>query len=847
MMTKSYGKLNILLRFALSPVVMTMVTFLLLITVQGLAAEPKNLVFENVSSSAAPAAIPLAEVALQSTEISDFLRTSVGTAASRFEIESIRQALPSFSSEIATQYRETSVILEGYSTLSGLQSQQKLWQQKQLRAQGWLTVLTTRAKKLDTILGFLAVREKSWVLTLEVGRASDASESILQQIETTLTTIAAARTPLQQQRSILLDLQISLARDLTVCGNALQAIARAQQSVVMGTFQPDSPPIWRSFQWGRTREALSAYSGAFFNTIIIELDQYSSDSRLIPSVLLCAAVFLLIFFARQRYRKWETTGTVRTFSSDVFEHPWCASLTVILLALTSPYSEVPAHTRAFLQAVSVVPMILLVRSSVDARVFFWLCTLGILFAVDAVRQAFSGVMSVGQVILVFESIAAIAVIGWRMTRKGPIGSLLIKTSALRVELFRPILYVLLACFAVSLVAAVTGYMNLARLLAPSILVGGYLGLGLYASVRMVSGMIAFFLHLWPFKQLRMVQQCRDLLEKRLYLLLIWAAIVGWVFRFLYYMGLLEPVTSIGKHILAAKYERGSIALSVGDVVVFPLAVWIAYLISALLRFVLKEEVFPRMHVAPGKSYATSSLLHYLVLVLGFFFGIGLMGIDLTRVTVLAGALGVGIGFGLQSVVNNFVSGLILLFERPVSPGDSIEVGELMGEMRRIGMRSSTVRTWKGADIIVPNSQLITEKVTNWTLSDRRRRIDLPVGVNYGADPKKVICLLEELARAHPGILKNPAPQCLFLGYGDSSINFELRAWTDKFYEWTLIRSDLAVAVYDAVSCEADLSFPFPQRDVHLVFDSGIDTAAGSGVANDDTEDLKERRNHSIEE
>ena len=185
-------------------------------------------------------------------------------------------------------------------------------------------------------------------------------------------------------------------------------------------------------------------------------------------------------------------------------------------------------------------------------------------------------------------------------------------------------------------------------------------------------------------------------------------------------------------------------------------------------------------------------------------------------TVLAGAFGVGIGFGLQSVVNNFVSGLILLFERPIHVGDTIEVGDLLGEVRRIGIRASIVRTWQGAEIIVPNAQLITEQVTNWTLSDRLRRIDLPVGVNYGAEPKKVIELLEGVARAHPKVLPDPAPRCLFMGYGDSSINFELRAWTE-YTNSQQIRSELAVAIYDAVHA-AGMSFPFPQREVRVLND-----------------------------
>jgi small-conductance mechanosensitive channel len=176
---------------------------------------------------------------------------------------------------------------------------------------------------------------------------------------------------------------------------------------------------------------------------------------------------------------------------------------------------------------------------------------------------------------------------------------------------------------------------------------------------------------------------------------------------------------------------------------------------------------------------------------------------------------VGLGFGLQDVVNNFVCGLILLFERPVHVGDIVEVGSLQGEVRKIGIRASTVRTYQGADIIVPNSQFITANVTNWTLSDQLRRIDLPVGVNYASAPKRVIEVLESVACANPGVLKNPPPQCLFVGYGESSINFELRAWTDQFNNWRVIRSELASAVYDAVYA-AGMSFPFPQREVRVL-------------------------------
>jgi small-conductance mechanosensitive channel len=323
----------------------------------------------------------------------------------------------------------------------------------------------------------------------------------------------------------------------------------------------------------------------------------------------------------------------------------------------------------------------------------------------------------------------------------------------------------------------------------------------------------------------MVEHHRELLARRIYGFLVWAAILGWGARYLAYLGLLDPTWESVQSALAAKIERGSISITVGSVVEFLGVVFAAHLLSRFIRFVLQEDVYPRIDLAPGLSYAVSSLLNYIIIALGFVAGLGLLGVDFSKVGILAGAFGVGIGFGLQSIVNNFVSGLILLFERPIHVGDIVEVGSLQGTVRRIGIRASVVHTMAGADIVVPNSQLVTDKVTNWTLSDRLRRIDLPVGVNYGADPKRVIELLEQVARAHPHVLAEPAPRAFLIGYGDSSINFELRVWLAQFHPLTQIRSELAVAVFDAVKGTPDVSFPFPQREVRILSDLAAESTA----------------------
>ena len=195
------------------------------------------------------------------------------------------------------------------------------------------------------------------------------------------------------------------------------------------------------------------------------------------------------------------------------------------------------------------------------------------------------------------------------------------------------------------------------------------------------------------------------------------------------------------------------------------------------------------------------MVHYVVLLVGFFVGLAVLGVDLTKVTILAGAFTVGVGFGLQTVINNFVCGLLLLFERPIKVGDIIQIDADIGEVRRIGIRACVIRTTDGSEVIVPNGTIISNKVTNWTLSDRYRAIEVSVTVARGAAPQHVIEVLKRVAANHPGITKEPLPQAHVVNFASAAVSFNLRAWTDRYEDWIQLRSDLAVAVDDALTRE----------------------------------------------
>jgi len=239
----------------------------------------------------------------------------------------------------------------------------------------------------------------------------------------------------------------------------------------------------------------------------------------------------------------------------------------------------------------------------------------------------------------------------------------------------------------------------------------------------------------------------------------------------------------------------------------------AFLIAGLIRIVFENHALIKNKLSKGMAFAISSTIRYLIIIFGVILGLAYAGVDMSKFSLLAGALGVGIGFGLQNIVNNFISGLILLYERPVEVGDIIEVGQLMGEVKSIGVRASRVKTYDGAEVVVPNGNIISNDLINWTLSDNKRRVDIRIGVAYGSDPNQVLKLLQKTAVEHDKVLVEPPPRALFIEFGDSSLNFRLLCWT-HFEEGLGVKSDIFVAIYNALT-EAGIEIPFPQVDLHI--------------------------------
>lgn len=259
---------------------------------------------------------------------------------------------------------------------------------------------------------------------------------------------------------------------------------------------------------------------------------------------------------------------------------------------------------------------------------------------------------------------------------------------------------------------------------------------------------------------------------------------------------------------------GNRAFSLIDLSILIALLFSVIILAGILTNFLRCRVLEGAGINRGLQEVIATLTKYGVITIATVILLQLWGLDLSSLTILASALGVGIGFGLQDIAKNFGSGLVLVFERPIQVGDFVEVGEFKGTVERIGGRSTEIRTLDHVSIIVPNSRFLEKEVINWSHHNPASRLHIPVGVAYHSDPLLVQEALLEAAQNHPDVLQSPSPQILFKEFGDSSLNFELLIWTASPHRQFLLKSDLNFRIFEVLQ-RRQIEIPFPQRDLHL--------------------------------
>jgi small-conductance mechanosensitive channel len=749
--------------------------------------------------SPAPTPIPLSEIASQAESTVGSVQ-SIETGLSTDQITAtVEKRLPPLTRELELRGTEMAKYLAGSVPLELLHSMETVLQTYRDQLSSWNHDLTERAKILDGQIAQLEGLGKIWKSTLQLPELSKAAPEIPKRVESIIDFIGRT----QQAAESLRD------RDLTLQGHVLEATARlqavapafeqAQANAVKNLFVQDSSPLWSLGveQWRKESQSslIPRASAGLLRTYIRR-----KPTVFLLHLVIMLFVFLSVYWLRRGVHKWTEEEPSLRRAAPVFDLPVSTAITLSFLIIAPIYSTAPFLLRAILWGILLISIVLILRRLIDRALFPMLNALIVLYFADQLRLLAALLPLVSRLVFAAEMLGATLFLVWLICSKR-LPTVGVNTTKLFARAIRVVIQIGLIVFPITLVANVFGYLNFANLLAGGVIRSAYVGAALYAGLRIVEGLIIISLGTRPLCLMRVVRLNRPMLQRRICSFAEFLAFVYWASLTLNFFGLRTPLITGTEEMLRANLAIGSLSISLGQVLAFIATVWAAFAASRFLRFLLEEDVYHHWQLARGVPQAISTMVHYSILLIGFFVGLATLGVDLTKVTILAGAFTVGVGFGLQTVINNFVCGLILLFERPIKIGDIIQIDTDIGEVRRIGIRACIIRTTDGSDVIVPNGTIISNKVTNWTLSDRYRAIEVSVTVARGAAPQHVIEVLKRVAAIHPGITKEPAPQAYVVNFATGAVSLNLRAWTDRYEDWVQVRSDLSVAVDEALTRE----------------------------------------------
>ncbi len=761
-----------------------------------------------------PAPIPAPEIVTRSEELKGQLRQIEGRIAPDAGEMEISEKLPELASKLIERSARANELIDGDTSIDALSDVAGEWRARAEGLGAWRQALTRRAVAIEAEIDTLQRAEDQWEVTRASAAAAGLPSSTRERIAETLAALNAAQKQVKRRRTHILALQNDVAQQELVVTGVLDRVASLRQQLQSRLFARDEPPLWQPEAYTRSadptplRERLVKSVSESFGELgeLMLLD----GQRFAWQVVIFLFVLTVLMVARARVSQWALEDPTLAATARIFTRP--VSSAVVVSMLFSQVGPLRSSTLgADIEAVILlVPLLRLLPSELYGGLRGAVLGLALLFVLGSLRPLFVAVPIVERFRLLAEAVGGVALFAYLVRPANAVHLAAVGRFAGAVV---PVARVALALLVVAALTNVVGMVSVSRLLVRGTLSASYAAVAAYALAKIGAGAVTAALRSNALRHLRVVRDHGVLVRSRMVAFLNWAMVVGWVIAMLRFFRIADDVLGGLRSVVTAELELGTVSISLGDVLGFFATIWVAFTLSRFLRFVLAEDVLPRVSLPRGVPAAISTGIHYVILLVGFTLAIGAAGIDLSRFSLLAGAFGVGIGFGLQNVVNNFVSGLILLFERPVQTGDTIEVGVLTGEVQRIGIRSSTVRTFEGADVIVPNANLISERVVNWTFSDRQRRIEIKVGLAYGTDPAKAIELLVGVARAHPEVLAIPEPIALFTEFGDSALQFSLRAWT-RFEIGFRVASELGIAVNAALR-EAGIEIPFPQRDMNV--------------------------------
>jgi len=756
--------------------------------------------------------IPVPQIADEAMHLDQRLRAVADRLAPELVLSEIEQEVNQLREPTGEKARETEASIQSGAVLAELQQSLLDWQSLSEQVTDLADNLRGRATSLETEVRSLRDTESRWTRTYNQMRAEKSPPKLIQLARQAAADIRAAVKLVEGQRSRVAALQQSVAEQGSIVSGEIENLKKAMAQWQRSLLEPDSPKLWEAQFRQQTDESLARSLRRSYAGDVTRLANFLRAKRswLFGIALLTLAAFAL-FVRRGRRSK---TGSLDSAGSgdtvDVFRRPASLALLVGVVAIMPLASDAPASVRGLASLLTVIPVVRLLLPRLPSRIRILPVALIASVLIWQLLRFLQVPIWIKRDLLAILCLA-VAAMFWRLGRAVRRD----QTESQRAPAAtRAVIWGGLALIVTALLANIFGYFRLSDLLIHGTLVSAYRAVALYTVFVVGNSIISCTLQTHASRHLATLNTEVDRVTRQLSFALGLVVFLVWLNTSLNVFTVRETVYGAISAALKYQISIGSATFAFSSILAFILTLLFGYLIATVTRAILGEVILPRFKLERGLPNAIATITHYVVLVLIFILALAAGGVELSKFTILTGAIGVGLGFGLQNVVNNFVSGLILLFERPIRVGDLLEVKGIAGEVTKIGFRSSTLHAFDGSDLIIPNADLISQQVVNWTLTGTRRRIVIKIHVAHGSDPARVRDLLLETASAHPEVLKSPKPTAFFLGFGDSSLNFEVRLWAPRPQVVPDLTSEVTLSIV-AVLSEAGIKVPIPRRDLYI--------------------------------
>ncbi|HSG80967.1 MAG TPA: mechanosensitive ion channel domain-containing protein, partial [Gemmatimonadota bacterium] len=633
-----------------------------------------------------PQAIAAADVARAAQTTDDQLRRLRTRLEADPAVSDLEERIPDFVAEVEEMARERESADPGKLSRRGLDNLRQRWLNYRNQLDGWASLLDGRLDALEGARTALDSLVRIWEITRQAGRELEYPGAAREQTASVLNAATEVDQQLRQRLDIVVTLQNQVADASIRVNEVLERIDLAETDLQLRLIARDAPPVWRAWPTAEARAAYLEEARAELAEEFGILRRFlvRNQDRLL--VHLGVFILLLALMIGLQRRGKAVSEEKESATSYLLSRPVSTALLVALFLNGPIQRDPPAIFRDLVELVALLPILRLLPRMLPQELRRPLYGLALLFFLNWLGDLMPEFSLAGRLLLALVSLFALigAVLLLRGSRPAEVGASTAWLTAVRTFLRLAAGALLVAFF-----ANLLGYLALAQFLTGSVLLLAFMAVALFALDRVLEGLIPLLMRTRVGQAINLVRRHSELVARRAVTLVRVGVVALWFHWALAVLGLWRHVVTAVRAMLYQPLAVGSISISLRDIVAFVVALWVAILASRVTRLVLEEDVMPRVDLPRGVPGAISKIVHYGIIAVGIFVAIAAAGLDLSRLTIIIGALGVGIGFGLQNVVNNFISGLILVFERPVQEGDTIQLAALMGEVKRIGIRSST--------------------------------------------------------------------------------------------------------------------------------------------------------------